>query len=226
MSIPETKWWNQISNSVLPNFKIVVSTMISCSFSTSLCLLIVLIHSGLLNAKVYVVTQKGSKTNVLGWLRLGRVAELPSIPWIPVPAATLNSLRQLAPTESPSAWSQTAEHMLFTRDKAEYFWPLEALDMSLSRARNITWVTHFLFSAHYSSQSLIPSAPFNREKEEGRRNESPQETRKDKRKKKKDKAITLKFVHSVLNRFFPQKEFWPSSIQPKCVEYLIFPLLD
>ena len=44
--------------------------------------------------------------------------------------------------------------------------------------------------------------------------------------KKKDKAITLKFVHSVLNRFFPQKEFWPSSIQPKCVEYLIFPLLD
>ena len=70
--------------------------MIPFSVSRFLYLLIVLIHSGLLNAEAYVATKKGSRMNVLGQLSLDRVAELPCIPWILVPAASLNSLGQLA----------------------------------------------------------------------------------------------------------------------------------
>lgn len=105
----------------------------------------------------------------------------------------LDNLPRLS--ESPSSWSQTAEHILFTPDKLEYFWPLEVTDLSLFHARNITGVTHSLLSAYYSCQSLIPSVPCNTEKEEGRKDESPREARKDKKKKKEreDKAITHNF---------------------------------
>lgn len=78
---------------------------------------------------------------------------------------------------------------------------VKAISLSLFHARNITGLRTPL-----TVWSLIRAAPRNTAKEKGRK-KSPQETRKDKRKKRQreDKAIPFVLVNGVLGRFFPRR---------------------
>lgn len=176
--------------------------------STFLYLLTVLFQSVLLNAEACVATQQGSTINVLELLL--------SLVWWPSCQAAPGCWFQLhhwavldnLPRPPKSPWvsqppSQTAEGILFIPNRAEYFQFLEAEGGKGNRfviisCKKHCWVTHSLQSGHYSCQSLISSPPCNTEKEKGRKDESPQEARKDKTTERENKAVTLILVNSVL----------------------------
>lgn len=121
--IKMSKWWNEALNSVLPVFKTATYNHHTMWHLHISYLLMILSQSGLLNVEAYVTTQQGYKMNVLGWL-------LSQTRWLSCRAAPRFWILDRLPglPESSSSSSQTAEWMVFTPNKVEYFQSHEAED--------------------------------------------------------------------------------------------------